>query len=148
MDMPRPRLPYLHRQTTRHGKTAWYVRIGKGHRVRLRTAYGSPEFAAEYQAAIDGKLPTGRATVAAGTLAWAVAQYRLSSRWGALSPATRKQRENIFRSMLETAGKEPLARIDRNAIVAGRERRTVHQGRHFVDAMKGLFAWARLKTIM
>lgn len=28
--MPRPRPPHLHRETSRHGKTVWYVRVDKG----------------------------------------------------------------------------------------------------------------------
>jgi hypothetical protein len=28
-DMPRPRPPHLQRQITRHGKTVWYVRVGR-----------------------------------------------------------------------------------------------------------------------
>ena len=54
MDMPRPRPPHLHRQVTQHGKTVWYVRIGKGPRIRIRAAFGTPEFHSEYQAAIAG----------------------------------------------------------------------------------------------
>ena len=49
--MPRPRPPHLHRQVTRHGKTVWYVRIGKGPRIRIRSAFGTSEFDAEYRAA-------------------------------------------------------------------------------------------------
>jgi hypothetical protein len=30
----------------------WYVRIGKGPRIRIKTKFGTPEFDAEYQAAI------------------------------------------------------------------------------------------------
>ena len=45
--MPRPRLPYLLKQVTRHGKVVWYVRRGVGPRVRIHAAYGSPEFFAE-----------------------------------------------------------------------------------------------------
>ena len=52
--MPRPRPPRLHRQRTRHGKTVWYVRAGHGPRIRLRPDFGSPEFEAEYHAAISG----------------------------------------------------------------------------------------------
>jgi hypothetical protein len=52
--MPRPRPPHLHRQTTRHGKTVWYVRVGKGRRIRIRAEFGSAEFDAEYQAALTG----------------------------------------------------------------------------------------------
>jgi hypothetical protein len=47
--MPRPRPPHLQRETTRHGKTVWIVRIGKGPRRRLRAAYGTPEFDAEFK---------------------------------------------------------------------------------------------------
>jgi integrase len=142
MDMPRPRPPHLHRQTTRHGKTVWYVRLGHGLRIRLHREYGTEEFWAEYHAAVSGKLVPTEKTASTGTLAWAVAQYRMSTAWRALSAATRRQRENIFKQVLETAGRQPIARVDRKAIIAGRERRTVHQGRHFVDAMKGFFAWA------
>ena len=71
--MPRPRPPHLHRQVSRHGKTVWYVRIGKGPRIRIRSAFGTPEFDAEYQAAIAG-LPARQAakdeSTPNGTLAW------------------------------------------------------------------------------
>ena len=55
-DMPRPRPPHLHRQTTRYGKTVWYVRVGKGPRIRIRSELGTPEFDMEYQAAMRGVL--------------------------------------------------------------------------------------------
>jgi hypothetical protein len=78
-DMPRPRPPHLHRQVTRHDKTVWYVRVGKGARVRIRPAFGTPEFDAEYQAAIAG-LPARQtcrpATSITGSLAWLVERYR------------------------------------------------------------------------
>ena len=58
--MPRPRPPYLVRQITRHGRAVWYVRRGNGPRVRIRAAFGSPEFAVEYQAALNGSTPARR----------------------------------------------------------------------------------------
>jgi integrase len=149
--MPRPRPPHLHREVTRHGKTVWYVRLGNGPRVRIRAEFGSPEFKAEYQAAITGK-PRQDASggSAAGTLAWLVARYRETSAWAALSTATRRQRENIFVQVLATAGQQLLAKITSEAIVAGRERRarTPDQARHFLDAMRGLFKWARAATLV
>ena len=42
--MPRPRPPHLHREVTRHGTGVWYVRVGKGPRIRIRAQYGTPEF--------------------------------------------------------------------------------------------------------
>jgi integrase len=58
--------------------------------------------------------------------------------------ATRRQRENIFTHVLETAGQQPFARITTAVIMAGRDRRanTPFQARHFLDAMRGLFRWA------
>src|SRR2546429_5012625 len=109
--MPRPRPPHLHREVTRHGRTVWYVRVGKGPRIRLRAEFGSPDFDAEYQAAVSGtaRLPRSSATTA---LEWLVARYRETSAWTALSTRTRRQRENIFRQIIETAGDKPFAPID------------------------------------
>jgi integrase len=61
-----------------------------------------------------------------------------------LSAATRRQRENIFKHVLASAGNERLTDISRKHIVAGRERRasTPFQAKNFLDAMRGLFAWA------
>jgi site-specific recombinase XerC len=58
--------------------------------------------------------------------------------------ATRKQRENIMLHVLESAGREPLSRIDRKAILKGRERRadTPSQAKNFLSSMRGLFTWA------
>ena len=59
-----------------------------------------------------------------------------------LSMATRRQRENILRQLIETAGNQPVTKITTASLEAGRDRRSVHQGRHFLDAMRGLFRWA------
>jgi integrase len=142
--MSRPRSPHLHRQVTRHGKTVWYVRIGKGPRVRIRAAFGSPEFDAQYQAAIPRASRPRAAKEAVGSLAWLIARYRETTAWAALAAATRRQRENIFRHVIETAGDQPFAKIDTATIIAGRDRRasTPAQARNFLDAMRGLFKWA------
>jgi len=39
--MSRPRPPYLLKQVTRHGRVVWYVRRGKGPRIRIRGEYGT-----------------------------------------------------------------------------------------------------------
>ena len=39
--MPKPRLPYTHREVAR-GRTFWYYRRGHGPRVRLSGDYGLP----------------------------------------------------------------------------------------------------------
>jgi integrase len=146
--MPRPRPRHLSREISRHGRAVWYVRIGKPRvRIRIRAEFGTPEFDAEYQAAISGarhhqEKPTAGGSP--GTLAWLIARYRETSAWAELSTATRRQRDNIFLQVLESAGDQPLTRITTSIIIAGRERRakTPFQARHFLDALRGLFRWA------
>lgn len=142
--MPRQRPPHLNREKTRHGKFVWVVRVGKGPRIRIRAEYGSEEFKEEYRAAVAGEAPVRAGKARAGTLAWLVAQYRETGSWTGLSLATRRQRENIFRHVLETAGSAPYAQVTGKAIQAGVDRRskTPAQARHFVDTMRGLFKWA------
>jgi len=147
--MPRPRPPHLHRETTRHGRKVWIVRIGKGPRFRVRGEYGTPEFDTNYQAALQTAL-TGdkprqkKGEPSAGSLAWLIARYRETTAWESLSLATRRQRENIFKQVLDAAGHQPVSKVTRAQIIAGKERRkeTPFQARHFLDAMRGLFRWA------
>ena len=142
--MPRRRPPHLQHEITRHGKAVWYVRVDRGPRIRIRADYGTPEFDEEYRAAIAGT-PQRKASPSTSSLQWLVARYRETTAWSKLSLATRKQRDNIFVGVLETAGHEPYTRITEGTIEAGKERRshTPAQARNFLDAMRGLFRWAK-----
>jgi len=142
--MPRPRPPHLQRETTRHGKSVWYVRVGKSSRIRIHAAFGTPEFSAEYEAALSGIPRARKSGPSVGTLAWLIDRYRETGAWSNLSTATRKQRDNIFLHVIETAGTKPFNHVSTATILAGRDRRatTPAQARHFLDAMRGLFRWA------
>jgi len=124
--------------------TTWYVRRGHGPRLRIRAAFGTPEFEAEYRAALDGTPVEHIKKAAVGTLQWLWERYRETTTWTALSLATRRQRENIMRGVLDLSGHESAAAIKRQHVVAGRDRRaaTPAQARHFLDVMRGLFRWA------
>lgn len=147
--MPRPRPPYLSHERTRHSKSVWYVRRN-GKRVRIKAAFGTPEFDAEYQAAIAGTSSGTSSTRAAttkaahGTLAWLIDRYRETYAWTSLSPATRDNRDRHFRQSVKYAGDAPVHEIAKSSIIASRERRsaTPAQARNFLDAMRGLFRWA------
>jgi integrase len=145
MDMPRPRPPHLHPQITQHGKVVWYVRIGKGPRTRMRAAFGTPEFDAEYQAALAGKPRAAKSGFDAGSLAWLIERYRETTAWTDLSLATRRNRENHFKRVIEKAGHQPIRAITSAVITKGRDSRaaTPAQARNFLDAMRGLFKWAK-----
>ena len=149
MDMPRPRPPHLQRHVTRHGRAVWYVRIGRGARIRIRASFGSPEFDTEYLGALQalqaGKPARQDRSTPIGSLAWLIERYRETGKWTGLSLATRRQRENIIKHVLELAGSQPVSRITKANIVAGRDRRAKDapfQARHFLDTMRGLFRWA------
>lgn len=143
-DMARPRPPYLLSERTRHGKRVWYVRIGTGPRIRIKGEYGSAEFMEAYHAALAGERPQPKSEAARGTLEWLWTLYRQSSAWADLSAATRKQRENIMKHVLKSAGHQPLSHITRASIVAGRDRRakTPSQAKNFISTVRGLFGWA------
>jgi integrase len=142
--MPRRNPPHLLRERTRHGAVVWYVRVGKGPRIRLREAYDTPAFWTEYRAAVEGKPPQRIAGAAIGTLEWGIDRYRASSAWAALAPATRRQRENIYRQVIEASGSKALSSINTRHIVEGRERRAArpHGANNFVKSMRAFFAWA------
>jgi integrase len=111
--------------------------------VRLKAEYGSEEFWAEYRAALEGA-PAPSTTPKAHTLEWALDRYRQSSAWAGLSTATRRQRENIIRAVIQTAGTVLLRDISGDTIRAGRERRAErpHAANNFLKTMRSFFAWA------
>lgn len=144
MSMPRPRPPNLHLERTRHGAIAWYFRRGKGKRIRIRGAYGSPEFLDSYEAARAATAPHRAPMEAAGSLAWLIARYYDSGKWARLSPASKRQRENIFKNAAKTEGEYPFAKITKTAITSALDRRraTPFAALDFLKAMRGLFRWA------
>ena len=120
------------------------MRIGKGPRIRIKAQFGTDKFDAEYQTALSGTPRPQRGKAKPGSLAWLVERYRETTNWTDLSLATRKQRENILRQVIKTAGNDRYAAITTATITAGRDRRalTPFQARHFLDTMRGLFEWA------
>ena len=144
MDMSRPRPPYLLKETSRHGKTLWYVRKGEGPRTRIKGEYGSEEFMANYLAAINGSVPEKPNPVNSETLEWLIKQYRASASWLELSQTTKKQRDNIFLHVIKENGHLPFKGITRKNIAAGRDKRinTPFAANNFLKAIRGLFKWA------
>lgn len=146
LEMPRPRPPYLQKERTRHGTTVWYVRRGDGPRTRIKGDYGSPEFMAAYHAAVSAEISkTAKKTPSASSsLAWLIARYLEPAAWATLSGSTRRQRENIFKGVIESAGEFSYRSITKGDIAAGRDKRstTPAQANNFLKAMRGLFGWA------
>lgn len=144
-DMPRPRPLYLQKHTTRHGKTVYYVRVKRGPLVRIHGEYGSDDFNDQVRAAQAGTPLPVKNRVNSASLQWLYDRYRESSKWSDLSEATRRQRQNIFARVMKKSGHEPFKAIDNSDIEGGKDDRkgTPSQARNYLDAMKGLFRWAK-----
>lgn len=135
--------PFLRYELTRHGKRVWYVRRDRnGPRVRLRAEYGTEAFWQEYRDALAAKAPA-KAGGEANTLRWAIDLYRASNTWAKLSNATRRQRENIFRRIIESAGDDPLSGTTESAIELALEKRAdrPHAANNLLKTLKALFAF-------
>jgi hypothetical protein len=67
-----------------------------------------------------------------------------STAWTALAPATRRQRELVFRKVAATAGAEAYTNVTRQTVMAGLDRRgaTPFAAKTFLKALRGLFRWA------
>ena len=151
--MPKRRVPHVHKETNRHGAVVWYYRLDQGPRTRLREPYGTKAFRDEVKAAAAGEpgTPAFPRTFGQGSIAWAIGLYRGSSAWSKLAPATQKQRGCIFdRIMRSETGTKPLAGIPRKAILDGLAARsaTPAAARHFLQTMRGLFAWALCEDLI
>lgn len=141
-EMPRPRLPHLRHEKTRHGKWAWYVRVGNGPRLRLQAPFGTPEFHAQYNAALAGRPEAPQTPPSKDTLRWLWLHYCEAKPWLVLADLTRRQRQNIMIGVLKQSGDIAAARITTEKIIDGRDSRSPSMGRHFVNTMRGLFSWA------
>jgi integrase len=140
--MPRPRPPFLRREVNRHGTIVWYVRKGEGQRVRIRAAFGTPAFDAEYQAALNATPRPVKGGTNAGSIAWLIERYQETTAWTKLSRASQRQRQNMLAQVIKAAGNRPFTEITKPSLEAARDRRSAAQGRKFLDVMRGLFRWA------
>jgi integrase len=142
--MPRPRKPYVNREVSRHGKVTWYFRKGDGPRFRLHGVYESPDWLADYDAALAGEVRK-TPTEIAGTLHWLVQRYYESTAFVGLKEATQKQRKSILNRVVNgDGGSKKLSEITTKKIAEGRDKRsaTPAQAVAFVKAMRGLYKWA------
>jgi integrase len=144
--MPRAIPPFV--QVQRRGdRVLFYFRKDHGRRTRLPDL-DDPGFMEAYGACLVG-LPAPRATSARrGTLRWLVEQWRQSSDWATTAEATRRQRDNILKHVLEKGGDAPFAEITAAEIRAGREAQmaTPFAANNYLKTVRALFRWAKVNN--
>ena len=115
-----------------------------GPRMRIHAVYGTPEFDAEYRAALQRQALPAAGKHRDGTLAWLIERYRETS----AGPTCRRLPVASARtsSSKSLRRRQSALRVDHSqgGIVAARDKRaaTPYQARHFLDAMRGVFRWA------
>ena len=104
--------PGVTRTVDRHGKVRWrFRRAGKAD-LYLPGAYGSAEFRAAYEAALEGvKTPTPRSSANYGTIAWLIEQYLRSPKYLNLSDVRRNSIRRELDWLRREAGKYQINRI-------------------------------------
>lgn len=92
-------LRYVRRDRDRHGNERIYLRVPGQKQVRLRKQPGSPEFLAEYQAALDAQSGADHpGIVIDGSLRWLCRAYYRTPEFRALDPGT----QSVRRAHLES----------------------------------------------
>lgn len=136
--------PFVSRERSRHGRVNFYFRRDHGKRIRLPDLL-DPGFDTAYLDALKGVEPVPRYMQAdPKSLEWLIDRYRRSSAFADLANATQKQRNNILKHVVESAGAASYAAITKATIAKGVEKRakTPAQAENFRKAMSGLFKWA------
>lgn len=146
--MPKPRLPHLRREKSRHGRIKWFFRKGNGPRIRLPDEYNTAEtseFMIAYKAALQGEQAqkSPRSRHSQNTLGWLFDMYERSAKFASLAEGTQRARSNIIKGIVAKNGHCHLMDITEKSIRQGRERRaaTPEAANNFLKTMKAAFAW-------
>lgn len=148
--MPLKLPKYVTLSKTKYGKVLFYFRRDKGPRTRLPDDPRSNEFEEAYNACLIGqpiKAKVDKQNVK--SLRWLVTRYMESAAWSSLSPATRRQRSNIFKLMTAHDGKIDKGSVDYQRITSAHVRKGLElrkdkpaQANNHLKALMGLFDWA------
>lgn len=121
------KLKYVVQDTDRHGNVRIYFRRN-GKKIRLRGPLGSPEFLADYQAALLEKLPGTTKDHApqpapSDTIRSLVEHYYRSAKYQSLAPRTRRVRRQILDRFCENKndGQKPFALLEPQHLMARRD---------------------------
>lgn len=145
-DMARKLPRYVTVTRTKYKKALLYFRVDKGPRTRLPDDPNSEEFKAAYRACLIGEpIPKKRVVGSPASMRWLIERYMESSAWrNDLSDATRRQRSNILKHVVDESGDAAFALVLPKHIRNRMERMsdTPAQANNYLKAMIGLFAWA------
>lgn len=158
-DVAEIKLPYLHRNTSRHGTDRWYVRRPGKPLVRLHGEPGSQAFMDAYFKAMKGESVAAPAApghvtkVREGSFRELWVEHRQSPEFKALSSSTQIQRARVMDTMLlepvvvgksALFGDGPVKEFTPKLVRILRDRKAhvPEAANHRLKVLRQLFAWA------
>src|SRR5262249_26026929 len=106
--------PYLCKDADRHGNVRWRLRAPRRRTITIKGTFGSPEFAANYRAALEGgtsaavQEPAG----AYGTMESLAKAYLRSAVFAALAFETKRKRRHMVQRIVDQYGACPAAKLE------------------------------------
>jgi integrase len=111
--MPRSRLPYVQQFVDRGNVLRHYFRKPGYSRVALPGPYGSPEFLAAYQTALEGQPePVGASRTIPGSINTLIVSYYGSAAFTSLKPLTARTYRNILERFRNEHGNKPVSKME------------------------------------
>lgn len=115
--------PGVSRLIDRHGKVRWSFRK-KGFSCYLPGVYGSVEFRAAYEAALDGGKAGAKSETERGTVSWLIERYLSSPKYLDRAEGSKRTLRRELDWLRDQAGDLPFARIEPHHVEALMGRKT------------------------
>lgn len=149
--MIRREIKHLVADTDRHGTVRYYVRVRGAKKVRLRADPDSPDFLAEYAAALarvmaEAKGEQARRREGKGSIGWLIERYLAGDAFAALDEGTQARRRKILADFRAAHGEKPAAtlrpRTLRRILAAWKTAHGPHGANNRLKGLRGLYRWA------
>lgn len=140
------RFRYLVEDVDRYGNVRLYVRVPGRRKTRLRAKFGTDEFVAVYNAALNDHISVPRQArgAKAGSFRHLCIRYYASATFDTLDPATQSWRRRALDSVCEKHSEKPVALMLSRHVRQLRDelKDTPGAANQRLKALKALFAWA------
>lgn len=136
------KLKHVYRSRDRQGRDRYLLRLPGRKAVTIKGAYGSPEFMANYQDAIE---PVERIHVpngAPGTIAALVPLFFGSDKFTSKKPSTQRSRRSVLERFAENHGDKRVDNLRPRHVQAMVDAKGPNAARHFLIAVRLLMAFA------
>src|SRR5262245_50831834 len=108
--------PHLYRDIDRQGEIRWRLRVPGQRTATIKGVFGSPEFAANYRAAIEGNPAPVGIPAKHGTMAALARRYLTSAAFAGLAAASQRARRHLVEQFAGQYGKLPVAGLERRHV--------------------------------